>query len=92
MLADELPQAVGERLGLARRRVRHENREFLAAIAADDVVFPERPGTQSGNGFQYGVAGIVAILVVDQLEVVDIENGDGQTMTIAEGPSVFVLG
>ena len=77
-------QAAGERslqprqhlLALGRRRLRQEDDELLAAVARDPVGRPERLAHDRGERLQRLVAGAVAELVVELLEVVDVEQAD----------------
>jgi hypothetical protein len=57
---------------LARNR-RQEGEEFLAAPAHDHVGLAQRDAQVLGDHLQHGVAGGVAVGVVDVLEVVDVE-------------------
>jgi hypothetical protein len=52
--------------------VRREHQELLAAPAPHHVVHPHRGGQQRGHLLQHRVARLVAVPVVDLLEVVDV--------------------
>ncbi|HEX2160445.1 MAG TPA: hypothetical protein VHF88_01325 [Thermoleophilaceae bacterium] len=50
--------------------------ELVAAEAGDEVGWTQHSAQPLGDGDQQLVAGLVAERVVDQLEVVDVEEGD----------------
>ena len=62
--------ALGENFQHLVRDVRHQNREFVAAQAADRVDFPHRALQALGHRHQQAVAGFVAQGVVDLFEAI----------------------
>ena len=64
--------------GFGRGRLGQQDREFLAAEPADDVVVAQQAAHRGGDPGQHRVPGQVAGAVVDRLEVVDIDHCDGQ--------------
>ena len=65
-------------------RVGQQRRELVAAVAADDVdVGAQRVGQDAGDGHQGRVAGLVAVGVVELLEVVDIEHEQRERGVVA---------
>src|SRR5690606_31174289 len=67
------------------RYFRHQYDELLAAIAADDVAAATVAGQPSRQSGQYLIPGLLAELVVDALEMLDI---DQQPAEIAVGLAV----
>ena len=63
-------------LRVARRRPGQHERELVAAEAADRVHRPQRLAQQLDQPHEHGVAGGVALAVVDRLEVVEVEHGE----------------
>ena len=76
---DLLHQPAGEPLGVLRVARGHDDREFLAAEATDDVARAHGRPQGFGEAAQDLVPGPVPVHVVDALEVVDVEHqhGDG---------------
>lgn len=67
------------------------HRELLTAIAGHVIAGTPCAGLQhAGYGLQALVAGLVAEVVVVQLEVVDIQHQQGQLLATARGPRPFV--
>lgn len=67
------------------------HRELLTAIAGHVIAGTPCAGLQhAGDGLQALVAGLVAEVVVVQLEVVDIQHQQGQLLATARGPRPFV--
>ena len=87
ILAQALSQAVGARLG----GVGQDGRELLAAIAARVVLVAQR-ATQGGcDRLQHPVALVVAVGVVEFLEVVDVEHQHRQRQVVAARTVEFAL-
>ena len=59
-------------------RVGRDNEEFLAADAAENVVFPQAVFYTEGDHFEHEITEKVAMGVVDQFEVVDVEHNERQ--------------
>jgi hypothetical protein len=83
---DLLTQAFRHLCGYLRgnwRRVRHDDDELLAAIAAGQIHAAHIVAQPPGKFAQHIVAGIVAMGVVDVLEAVDV--GDQQRQVACRG-------
>ena len=61
-------------LGALGRRIREENQEFLASVAALQVASTEHGVHPAADGAEDGVSRKVAIPIVDTLEVVKVED------------------
>ena len=72
---------VGERLCVGG--FGDQQREFLTADTACDILLAQ--GVANGMGYlpQYLVAGLVAVGIVDALEQVHVQDGEGQRSTIS---------
>ena len=58
--------------------MRHQHDELLAAGAGDHVGVADDAHQQAGDAHEHLVAGVVAVLVVDALEVVEVEDGEAE--------------
>ena len=65
----------GQRIGLGA--VRHQHQQFLAAIAAGDIHAAQLGHQQRAHLAQHRIAGGMAVAVVDQLEMVEVDQQDG---------------
>ena len=77
--------AASERI--VRLGSRHHDNEFLAAVAGKRI---ERAGVGAqriGDGTKRRVAGGVAVLVVDQLEMIDIDHQHGDLAGLRRCPT-----
>ena len=83
LLGDPVPQAVGKTRGPFQIGFRHDHQELLAAVAGHDVGLADRFIDQPGQLGQHLVAVEVPLHVVDLLEVVDVEHGDGEPRAVA---------
>ncbi len=72
----------------ARRRVGQQQRELLAAGAGDRVAGATAGGEDAPDAHEHGVAGAVAELVVDGLEVVEVADDDGQPVSERSARSI----
>src|SRR5207249_7823482 len=69
-----ISDALGEdRRRVAARGARQQDGEFLAAIAAENVDGAQGGAAPLGQRAQHLIADVMAVLVVDGLEVVDVE-------------------
>ena len=59
------------------------DRELVAAEAGDHRVGAELVGERAGDALQQPVAGLIAVLVVDRLEAVDLERDDDEALVAA---------
>ena len=73
-----LAQALSELERAPRARVGQDDRELVAAHAVGDVRPAPRRPDGAGQGLQALVAGLVAVRVVDRLEVVDVDDHERQ--------------
>jgi len=64
--------------GVFDPRLRQHENELLAPVAADEVRPPSVLSEDAGDIVQHGVTDLVAVRVVDLLEVVQVDEGDGQ--------------
>jgi hypothetical protein len=64
---------LGAALGNIQHHFRHDQHEFLAALAAGDVLAARIGLQHPRKGHQHGIAGLVAVVVVEVLEVVEVE-------------------
>ena len=53
---------------------RHDDDEFLAAVAAGEIDAADRLADAQRELAQHVVAGVVAVRVVDRLEIIDIDH------------------
>ncbi|CAM2138214.1 hypothetical protein PT2222_100175 [Paraburkholderia tropica] len=72
-VADRVADLLGYVQRVVERRARQQQREFLAAEAAEHVLLAHHVGHALRHRAQHRVAGDVAEFVVDLLEVVEIE-------------------
>ncbi len=75
---DRPQRGFGERVGPNEVRAvqRHGRGELVAAQSRDDRIGPKLLGERGGKAFQEPVADIVAMLVADDLEAVDLQRID----------------
>ena len=78
-------EAPGQDLGPVRVRARHEDRELVAADPERAVAAADAALDDPGERRQELVADLVAIGVVDPLEVVEVEDDEGQLHPAALG-------
>ena len=81
--------AVGAFLG-ARQIVwmKHQrNREFVATEARGYRIGPELVGQRAGDALEQAIASLIAVLVVDRLEAIDLERDDGRGCHHSPPPS-----
>src|SRR3546814_4661643 len=52
--------------------------EFLAAVARDMAIIARNLRQCVGDDLEHAIAGVVAVGVVDRLEIVDVAKGDAQ--------------
>lgn len=71
---DASTHAFGDGRPECRRTIRQDDREFLTADARHSVHRPHRVEQGFRNAFEHQVAGRVAVLIVDVLEVIDIDH------------------
>ena len=80
MIVDGLAQHLGQLAGAGAIGVRTDQQELLATPAADGVGGARAGPQQLRQLDQYLVARLVAMLVVDQLEMVDVDQDDAEGM------------
>ena len=82
----QLPHAFGHHAGALEMGVAEKNRKFLAAVAGHEISRSiQAVFAQLGHVFEAGIAGQVAVSVVDLFEVVHIQQEQGHVVT---GPGV----
>ena len=60
---------------------RQQDGELLAAVAGDEVVPPQfAPRQTCGDRLEAGIAGRVAVAVVEPLEVIDVDHQEGERL------------
>src|SRR3972149_6989802 len=79
---DGVADALGEGARLLRPNVEEDEDELLAAKAVDAVVLPHGVAQDGGDLPQRDVANLVAVVVVEALEVVDVRHGDDGTSAL----------
>ena len=77
---------LGDLLGEERRAVRQDHRELLAAEARDRVHRPDALAERDRHVLEDDVAGLVAVRVVDPLEVIDVDHEDERRLAGARDP------
>ncbi len=80
------PHAVRHAEGRAGVRLGEEHRKLLAAVAAGEIGAAHRGAEDLAEASNGGVAGGMAEGVVDLLEVVEVEEGDGDRRVVAAVP------
>ena len=89
---DALHQGV-EAVARLRRGPAHQEGELLAAVPAGEFVRVHATGEQAGRGQQHAVPHLVAMRVVDLLEVVEVDHGQGEPGATSLGlPQPFADG
>ena len=73
MLGDDTAQTLGNDERDLQRRLGQHDDEFLAAIAGDEIEAANMTRDARGDFLQHGIAGLMAVAVIDALEPVDIE-------------------
>ena len=86
---DRSSQTLGKRLGVGRVRFATDHQELVAAEATETIARPELASDRHGDRGKNTVADAVAEPVVDDLEVVQVEEGNGRMRARAAG---FFLG
>src|SRR5581483_9769178 len=75
---DQTPHPLGELPDLGLVRAGGDEHELLSAPAADEIGLADGAGDRTGDRAQHAVAGGVAELVVQRLEVVDVEEDEAE--------------
>ena len=76
-------QPLGEAQGVGRADHAAQDGELLAAVAGEDVLVADRLEHEAGELGQHAVAAQVAVGVVDRLEVVEVEEEQGERAPVA---------
>ena len=82
-LLDARAQALGDDVRRAAPGVGQQREELLAAEAAELVLGAQPLAQRARDRHERGVAGVMAVLVVEQLEVVDVDHRDRQRPAVA---------
>jgi len=77
--------------GLGHGRVAEQHHEFLTAVARDMAALVGNPRQVVGHQLQHPVPGIVAVGIIDPLEVIDIAEGHAERFGRRPGGAVFRL-
>ena len=83
--AEALAHALDDRAGGHLVRAGQQEDELVAAVARRGVVRPQRSAQRGGDLPQQRVAGEVALLVVDALEVVEVDEHARERVPLADG-------
>ena len=86
---DQAAQLFRERGCFVHVGTRRQDQEFFAAPAADAVRVAQVLAHQSGDAGEDQIAGLVAVDVVDPLEVIDVEDHQRQLESVAVGATDF---
>ena len=81
---DRLAQAFGQGMGFAKGGFRQQQEKLFTAPACAQVAGAAAACQQAGHRLQGLVAEVVAILVVEALEVIEVEHDQGQRPLIAQ--------
>ena len=69
--------------------LRHENNKFFAAVTPDCVALAKRLAENRAERAQGDIAGRMTVGVVEDLELIHIQNGDGEGLAITLGAAEF---
>ena len=86
-----LADFVGHLGGGVRVRLRQHQGEFFTAVTRRQVDVPDGKLQQLSDGLEHFVAGLVAVRVVDLLEVIEVDEEDGQGALEFEGADELVV-
>ena len=78
-------QVLGHSGGRVAARVGEQGEELLAPEAAELVLRAQAVAQRAGDLDQGAVAGVVAVLIVDVLEAVEVDHRDRQLAAVAAG-------
>jgi hypothetical protein len=74
---------LGHQLSRGVRGARQQYREFFASVAREQIVRPADPATQRiGDGDDAAIANAVPESIVDILEVIDVDDHDGDDIPL----------
>ena len=79
--------------GDVQLQVRHDHGELLASVAAaavDGCCTGSRSADDPGQFPEYGITGLMAVVVVELLEVVDIEHHERERLQVPAPPVDFL--
>lgn len=65
-------------LEIIRRDAGQHQQKLVAAVADQQICFPDAAADGLCNGFQRQISGVVAVGIVADLEIVDIHQGDAR--------------
>ena len=77
---DALAQAFRHRISVGHIGFRHHHNEFFAAEAAGQIDPAHVGSDASGKFLQYFIADVVAMIVVDRLEEIDVHHDEGERL------------
>ena len=82
---DGVAQPLRHRIGKGDIGVGHHHHEFLAAIAAGQIDAAHIGGDAAGEFLQHLVADVMAMGVVDRLEIIDVHDHESQRLAVLLG-------
>src|SRR5581483_12469567 len=77
------PESLDDAVGEVEPAAAEQHGELLAAVAGDDVAGAQHREPRGHHRLQDAVARLVALLVVEDLEVVEVEHGDAERLAVA---------
>src|SRR3954447_3466781 len=80
--------AVGDDQSAVERLLCEEDEELLAAVAVDGVAAAALAAEGVGDGAQHAVAGLVAVTIVERLEVIDVAEQHAVGVAVADATGV----
>lgn len=72
-----LPKLLSEPIGVVDVLTRQQDDEFFSADPGDEIVISKCATDQVGAALDRGIAGGMAVIVVDALKMVDVEEDEG---------------
>ena len=88
---DRVDEPLGELLGLLRAGLDRDHGELVAPVAADDVLAPQHARQPMGDTLEHRVADLVAEVVVDRLEAIQVQQDQGECPAVAARASELAL-
>ena len=88
-VGEPLPEPGDEGIHVGRARGGQDRRELVAADPSADIGLAERPRERRGERSQEPVALLMAVAVVRQLEVVEVEEDERDAAAVATRPGGF---
>ena len=89
--AQLIPEPPGQLVRLSAVRVRHDYGELIATDAGGDVARPDGSVQDAPELMEDDIAHLVAELVIDRLQVINVHHGDGEILAGPLGLFQFLL-